>query len=301
MSTISRRKFVQQSTIALTAMVTPDLMPAAFKPKLSFSTLGCPKWSLAEIIKYAARYKYMGVEIRTIQGELDLNKCKEFSNANISATKRLFADNNLKIIDLGSSAAMHHTEKTIRHKNMDDARRYIELADKLDCPYIRVFPNNLPNDDTRSSVIDLIIAGLNELGDFAKNAKVEVLMESHGDLVKADELLYVMQHTENRQVGLIWDILNAWSVTKEPPALVYGKLKKYIRHVHVKDGKIREGKLQYTLIGEGEAPLKPAIQLLSKDNYKGYYSFEWEKMWHPEIEEPEIAIPHYSKEIVKYF
>ena len=29
-------------------------------------------------------------------------------------------------------------------------------------------------------------------------------------------------------------------------------------------------------------------------------SFEWEKRWHPEIEDPEIAIPHYAKVMREY-
>jgi hypothetical protein len=39
---------------------------------------------------------------------------------------------------------------------------------------------------------------------------------------------------------------------------------------------------------------------LKKANYKGYYSFEWEKKWHPEIQEPDIAFPHFAKEIINY-
>ncbi|RYG31354.1 MAG: sugar phosphate isomerase/epimerase, partial [Chitinophagaceae bacterium] len=35
--------------------------------------------------------------------------------------------------------------------------------------------------------------------------------------------------------------------------------------------------------------------------YQGYYSFEWEKLWHPEIEEPEAALAQYPAEILKYF
>ena len=31
--------------------------------------------------------------------------------------------------------------------------------------------------------------------------------------------------------------------------------------------------------------------MLVKNDYKGYYCFEWEKKWHPEIEEPELSFP----------
>ena len=31
-----------------------------------------------------------------------------------------------------------------------------------------------------------------------------------------------------------------------------------------------------------------------KNGYKGYYCFEWEKAWHPEIEDPDVAFPQYA-------
>jgi sugar phosphate isomerase/epimerase len=88
----------------------------------------------------------------------------------------------------------------------------------------------------------------------------------------------------------VWDIANMWMVTGEPPEDVYKKLKKFIRHTPIKDANMVDGKPQFTLLGKGEVPIFTGIDELVKDNYKGYYSFEWEKMWHPEIAEPEIAL-----------
>ena len=40
--------------------------------------------------------------------------------------------------------------------------------------------------------------------------------------------------------------------------------------------------------------------MLAEGGYKGYYCFEWEKKWHPEIEEPEVAFPHYARTMREY-
>ncbi|HTE23704.1 sugar phosphate isomerase/epimerase family protein [Flavitalea sp.] len=299
----TRRKFIKQSALAVASLpfASTFAVPPAVNKKLCFSTLGCPDWTFEKIVKFAVDYKYEGIEIRTIQREIDITKIKEFADSNIQSTKKLLADNKIKLVDLGSSAAMHHTDKATRQKNLDDAKRYIDLAEKLECPYIRVFPNNLPKDDSKQVVLDLIVSGLNELGAYAKTSKVKVLMESHGDLVSKADLVYVMQKVDTKKIGLIWDIMNAWSVTKEAPADIYPAISKYIHHVHVKDGIIKDGKVQYRILGKGEAPMRESIQLLQKGGYQGYYSFEWEKLWHPEIEEPEIALAQYPAEILKYF
>jgi predicted xylose isomerase-like sugar epimerase len=41
-------------------------------------------------------------------------------------------------------------------------------------------------------------------------------------------------------------------------------------------------------------PVKRQIEALARIGYKGFYSFEWEKRWHPEIAEPEVAFADYA-------
>lgn len=303
MNTYSRRAFLQNTAglLALTAGASSFALKKR-KPLLSFSTLGCPDWTFQQIAQFASQHGYKGLEIRGIQRELFLPKCKEFSTPEaIAASRRLVKENGLKFVNLGSSAAMHHSNSTERQKNLDEAKRFIDLAAALDCPYIRVFPNDFPKDQERDATIDLITKGLLELGDYAKNTGVTVLMESHGQVVHSTDLERIMTASTHPNVGLIWDIVNMWNVTKEAPTAVYGKLKKFIRHTHIKDLKHVAGKEQYTLLGQGETPVFEGINTLRNDGYKGYYSFEWEKLWHPEIAEPEVALADYPKVMQQRF
>ena len=51
---------------------------------------------------------------------------------------------------------MHFADATKRKANLDDAKRFIDLAQKLNCPNIRVFPDDLPKDqkDDETSGLD---------------------------------------------------------------------------------------------------------------------------------------------------
>ena len=269
---------------------------------LSFSTLGCPDWDLDQVLSFAVQYGYKGIEFRGLKRQLDILKCPEFSSAsNTAATLQKMQSAGLQVVNLGSSATLHFAEGAERQKNLDDGKKYIDLAQQLQCPFIRVFPNNFPKDQDKKATIDLIVKGLLELAEHAKGSGVSVLVESHGDLVKIEDLLTVMQAAAHPQVGMIWDVTNMWTVTRESPLLAYQQLKKYIRHTHVKDAKMVEGKLTYTLLGKGEVPIFEAVDELFKGGYKGYYSFEWEKLWHPEIAEPEIALADYPKAMQQHF
>ena len=78
---------------------------------------------------------------------------------------------------------------------------------------------------------------------------------------------------------------------------MYRKLRNYIHHTHIKDAKLIDGKAQYVFLGQGVVPIFEAITILVNDGYKGYYSFEWEKLWHPELAEPELTEHTYKDRI----
>jgi sugar phosphate isomerase/epimerase len=303
MTLVTRKKFLQSSALLFATLVAGSAFDVRKKaPLLSFSTLGCPDWTFQQITSFAAQHGYKGLEIRGIQRQMDLTQCPEFKTAEArKQTVALMKAKGLQFVGLGSSANLHQPEGAEREKNLAEARRFIDLAQQINCPYVRVFPNNFPKDADKKATMDLIIKGLRELGDYAKERSVTVLMETHGDVVKIEDITTIMQATEHSHIGLIWDIANMWSVTKEPPVEAYSQLKKYIRHTHIKDAKLVDGKLEYTFLGKGDVPIFEAIDALQKGGYKGFYSFEWEKLWHPEIAEPELALADYPTAMKRHF
>jgi len=294
----SRKQFLQNSAILLAAAVTGSAFTqrTADKHLLAFSTLGCPDWTFEQIADFAAQNGYNGLEIRGIKREMDLTKCAEFSSPeSIKATLALMNTKGLKFVNLGASAKMHFHGGTEKEKNLAEAKAFIDLAQQINCPYVRVFPNNFPKDRTRDQTMKTVAENLLILGNYAKDKNVIVLLETHGDFSDSEDILKVMKATKHPNIGLVWDIANMWTITKESPVIVYNKLKKYIHHTHIKDAKLVGKKLEYTLLGQGDVPIFEAIDILSEAGYKGYYSFEWEKLWHPEILEPEIALADYPK------
>lgn len=301
-SNTTRRDFLQTTAVLITALLGTSAFEFKKKaPRLAFSTLGCPDWSLNQIVDFAAQHGFKGIEVRGIMRQMDLPQCKEFSNQNSAASLRMLKDKGLEFVNLGSSATLHFAEGNERKKNLDDGKRYIDLAQKLKCPYIRVFPNNFPKDQDKHQTMDLIANGLLELGNHAKGSNVIVLIESHGDLIYIEDLQKVMKGSEHEHVGLVWDPVNMWTKTKESPTIAYEKLKKYIRHTHIKNATVAGDTITYTRLAQGDVPIFEAIDALSKGGYKGYYSFEWEKLWHPELEAPELAIADYAEVMKKHF
>ena len=302
MRSTTRKQFLQTSAMLFGAAVAGNKFDLKKdKQLLAYSTLGCPEWSFQKIVNFAVQHNYQGIEVRGLKTEMFLPKCPEFSNANIESTLKIMKQNKLRFVDLGSSSTLHFEEGAEREKNLVEGKAYIDLAQKLNCPNIRVFPNRLPKERDKDEVMDFIVKGLLDLGSYAKASGIMVLMETHGDLVWTHDIEKIMKDASHSNVGLVWDITNMWTITKEPPAEAYRLLKKYIHHTHIKDAKLVDGKPQYTRLGHGEVPLAEGIEALMKGGYKGYYSFEWEKRWHPELEDPETALADYPVAMKKYF
>ena len=68
----------------------------------------------------------------------------------------------------------------------------------------------------------------------------------------------------------------------------------------MKDGRRTADGWQLLLLGEGQIPVKDTLRLLKERGYADFISVEWEKKWHPELAEPEIAYPQHIALLREY-
>jgi sugar phosphate isomerase/epimerase len=273
--------------------------PGRGKVKLSFSTLGCPGWSLGEVIDGAVRYGYSGVELRGINGELDIRKLEEFSAQRIAQSRRLFEDAGLEIVSVDSSASFSHKEADKLHASVEEARDYIVLASELGAPIVRVFGGFIPDGVTFADGAAQLASHLSDLGDFARAKGVIVALETHDSFLTGKVVAEVMRLVDHEAVGVVWDVSNSfWA--DEPLEETIQHLVPHIKLVHIKDAIWQDGEAKLTFIGEGGVPLQKALKLLAGMEYDGYLSYEWEKVWQPSLPEPEAAFPQYVAKMREY-
>ena len=304
MTSISRRSFLSgAASAAIVSSASLRAQQRRGKLPLAFSTLGCPKWPWSRIVQQAAELGYSGIELRGIEAEMDLTKRPEFTGTQLAQTLNDLEARNLKITDLGASAKMHETDKTVRAAQLDEGRRYIDLAHELRSPYVRVFGDSIPPGEAKADVVARVIDGLRTLGAHARGSGVTVIIEAHGDFTDSPTLLQILKGAASDDVALLWDAHHTFVAGKEAPAKTFQALKQYIRHTHLKDSKPggAEAKdVRYVLTGTGNVPVRETVNVLYRGGYKGYYCFEWEKRWHPEIEEPEVAFPQFAQTLRQY-
>ena len=109
--------------------------------------------------------------------------------------------------------------------------------------------------------------------------------------------------TRSGVIGAVWDSHHPHRMG-ERPAEVWANLGPRILLAQVKDacrtGGASGDVWQLVPLGEGEVPVRDMLGLLAAAGYPHWISVEWEKRWHPEIEEPEVALPQHLNLLAKW-
>ncbi len=269
--------------------------------KLAFSTLGCAIRSLDEIVDCAEKFSIGGIEIRGINGEMNVSDISCFSPDNAESSRNLLAQKHIEFVCLGTSCSFHDPEKL--DGAMLEGCRAIDVCHRMGIPAIRVFGNKIKSPLLLRETAERVGRSIDDLCTYADSYGVSVFLEVHGDFNRAETLMPVVENNKkHKNFGLIWDVMHSDRAYGDDWKVFYDLFRPYIKHIHIKDC-IRaknNGKPRLTLIGEGEIPLEEIIYTLESDGYCGWYSFEWEKHWVPELPEIENALPGFIALMKKF-
>jgi len=269
--------------------------------KISFSTLACPDWTMPQIIATAAGERYDGIELRFVQGEDSLWKLPVFSGKELASTKRALADHALTISCLDTSCRFHSPDPAERGRWMVEGERMADLAAELGAPGLRAFGDTIQPGADRASTQSWIAESIQELAEITAAGGVEIWIENHGDFAASCETAAILAQADSPRVGIVWDPANSFSAHRERPAEGAAVLHAAIRHVHIKDLRREGNDWKHVLTGEGDFPLLELKASLEELKYDRFVSFEWEKKWHAEIADAEIALPHFARWFRKNF
>jgi sugar phosphate isomerase/epimerase len=261
---------------------------------------------------------YDGVEIRMIEGQTDLPGRPEFAPAAINQSLRMFQDQGVAICGLASSVRFDHAEPAQYAADLRSGVDYLRLAARLRAGFVRVFGDVLPeagNPRRRADVLGQIARGLEELGRAAEREapEVRVVLETHGDFSASPAVAELLRCVQAPQAAILWDTHHPWRFHAEDPAETWRLIGARVFHTHWKDSVLAAGQplsaeqlaaqhearrlmsghrhADYVLFGEGEFPARACLSLLRRAGYQGWLTYEWEKAWHPEIADPEVALP----------
>ena len=258
--------------------------------KFAFSTVGCPDYQWSDVYSMAKDLGYDGIEVRGLGREFSTFNMQPFSEGEVGLTVKKLAELRLSIPCLSSGCVLKFADK--REENLAQLKDYIHLAQKLNCPYVRVMGDYgaAPDGDVDDEVV---ASQLRELIPLAEECGVTLLLETNGAYADTARLRDLLTDLASDNVAALWDMHHPYRFMHESPEQTLQNLGTYIKHVHIKDSVIQNGRLVYRLMGDGDLPIADMMMALRSINYEGYVSLEWVRYWNRDMYDAGVVFPQY--------
>ncbi|MBQ0098923.1 MAG: AMP-binding protein, partial [Firmicutes bacterium] len=129
---------------------------------------------------------------------------------------------------------------------------------------------------------------------YAKTKKVTILIETMGIFASTKVLGDFLSNFADDNLSAVWDAHHTFRYANENPNITVQNLGKNIKHIHIKDSVIVNGKINYCFMGEGDLPIKEILKSLVSINYEGYISLEVMAEWLGTLGDENIVLPQFS-------
>lgn len=263
---------------------------------LAFSTLACPGWSLERAAEFAAAEGFASLELRLLDGALIPAGLPPEGRRRVRDVTR---QHGLTVIGVGASTRFTAPEAPERAAQSAELIRFLELASEIEAPLVRTYGGTIPAGVAEEEAVGWVVAGLEAALPRAEALGVAIALETHDSFSRGAMAARVLERLPHGRLGAIWDVLHPLR-HGEPAEETWRLLGSRTLHVHIKDGRpnpaaAKPEEWALTLLGAGAVPVPAILALLRDGGYRGQLSVEWEKHWHPDLEEPELALPQHAR------
>ena len=245
MTNHSRRNFLQTGVTAAGSLAlasnhatsaqkstNPALGGGQFK--LGLVTYNLAKdWDVATLIKNCEATGFEAVELRTTHKHGVEPTLSKEQRADI---KQRFAGSKVRALSLGTVCEFHAPDQAVVRKNIEECKRFIELAGDLGMLGVKVRPNGIPKEVPEAQTIAQIGAALRECGQAAQNAGVEIWVEVHGrDSSHPPRMAKMMEAAHHPHVGICWNSNKEDIISNSSVKAGFALLKPWLRNAHINE------------------------------------------------------------------
>ncbi|MDX2029463.1 MAG: sugar phosphate isomerase/epimerase family protein [Blastocatellia bacterium] len=263
----SRRSFLEESLMAVGALALSGGEAAAAQKaanpalggggfKLGLVTYNLAKdWDISTLIKNCEATGFEAVELRTTHKHGVEPALGAAARAEVKAR---FAASKVRLLSLGSVCEFHSPDAKVVRGNIDECRRFVDLARDIGALGVKVRPNGIPKDVPEEKTIAQIGASLRECGEHAKGAGIEIWVEVHGrDSSQPARMAGMMKAADHPHVGICWNS-NPEDLTNGSAREGFALLKPWLRNAHINE------------LWKPEYPWREVFGLMKKAGYNRY-------------------------------
>ena len=256
--------------------------------RLCFSTKGWHNAAWEDFLTAAEDLGFEGIEIHNLSAPA-MNRKGGPADANAAAAAyRAVYDRRLSIPCIDTTADLCSREE--QGKLFHEIVNCIEAARHMHALYVRLHTVC----DESSYDEELVRAALSFALPIAQENDVVLLIETMGIYADTARLRDLLDSYASDSLAALWDFHFPYRVHGETPQTSVTNLGAYIRHVHIKDSMLVDGKMTYQLIGEGDLPVDALIKALDSLDYDGFVTLEWDPAWMDELDDMTVIFGHFA-------
>jgi len=197
------------------------------------------------------------------------------------------------IRDLGLSVSAYDvgndfgaTNRLDFQKAVNEVRRGIDVATKLNTRIVRVFGAEPKKGISNAEAMNRMLEGLSAGADYAGEHGIKLALENHGELYgTASQLMDILGRVGSPHLGLNFDVGNLVPAGDDANSAI-DKVFRHVLHVHMKDFRLAEPDDEETFIGrdsekyaivgpgEGKTDVPRFMRKLASLGYEGVVSLE---------------------------
>lgn len=257
--------------------------------KCSFSTLATPDLNGVEAIRLARRYGYDGIDLRVseIKGELTLDS----SAAHIKEIVQALDAEGIALASLFLYPHYDHRRSDARRIVEDTLKRSMELGNETGARAIRLQVHG-HNDPAYANVnlpsVAEILARLLE----RDRSGLEIVIQNHSLYASVLQVAAAVRQLGDARVGIGFSPDHV-RLGGEDPGTALAAVQPAVKRLYAADLQSTKDGYASVLPGTGEIPLGKIIDALGGKEYGGWITFKWEKLWHPELADHDVALPYF--------
>ncbi len=203
----------------------------AFKLGMVTYELGAA-WDVETIVKNCEASGFEGVELRTTHKH---GVEPSISKERRAEVRKRFADSRVRLVSLGSTCEYQSPEAATVERNVEETRRFCELARDLGCLGVKVRPNGFPRGVPQEKTLDQVGRALTRCGGIASELGVEIWVEVHGEGTELPANIHrIMEVANHPSVGVCWNS-NDNDVVEGSVKPSFDLLKPWLKSCHINE------------------------------------------------------------------
>jgi sugar phosphate isomerase/epimerase len=147
----------------------------------------------------------------------------------------LFQASKVRLASLGSTCEYQSPEPAVVERNIEETKRFVQLARDVGAIAVKVRPNGFPKNVPQDGTLKQIGMVLRQLGKYSQEQGIEIWLEVHGSGTQIPEnIATIMKHCDHPNVGACWNS-NPTDVENGSVRRNFELLKPYLKSCHINE------------------------------------------------------------------